>query len=42
MQTVKYSESTVCFEIISDREELLLACKVIDDDGQNGTSLLPN
>ena len=40
MQTVKYSESTVCFEIISDREELLLACKVIDDDGQNGTSFV--
>ena len=40
MQTVKYSESTVCFEIISDREELLLAWKVIDDDGQNGTSFV--
>lgn len=40
MQTVKYSESTVCFEIISDREELLFAWKVIDDDGQNGTSFV--
>lgn len=40
MQTVKYSESTVCFEIISDREELLLAWKVIDDDGRNGASFV--
>lgn len=40
MQTVKYSESIVCFEIISDREELLFAWKVIDDDGQNGTSFV--
>ena len=40
MQTVKYSESTVCFEIISDREELLFAWKVIDDDGRNGTSFV--
>lgn len=40
MQTVKYSESTVCFEIISDREELLFAWKVIDDDGQNGASFV--
>ena len=40
MQTVKYSESTVCSEKISDREELLFAWKVIDDDGQNGTSFV--
>lgn len=40
MQTVKYSESTVCSEIISDREELLFAWKVIDDDGQNGASFV--
>lgn len=40
MQTVEYSESTVCFEIISDREELLFAWKVIDDDGQNGASFV--
>ena len=40
MQTVKYSESTVCFEIISDREELLFAWKVMDDDGQNGASFV--
>ena len=40
MQTVKYSESTVCFEKISDREELLFAWKVIDDDGQNGASFV--
>ena len=40
MQTVEYSEFTVCFEIISDREELLFAWKVIDDDGQNGTSFV--
>lgn len=40
MQTVKYSESTVCSEKISDREELLFAWKVIDDDGQNGASFV--
>lgn len=40
MQTVKYSESAVCSEIISDREELLFAWKVIDDDGQNGASFV--
>lgn len=40
MQTVKYSESTVCSEKISDREELLFAWKVIDDDGQSGASFV--
>lgn len=40
MQTVKYSESAVCSEKISDREELLFAWKVIDDDGQNGASFV--
>lgn len=39
MQTLRDSEATVCFEIVSDKEELLLAWKGINDSYQDGTSL---
>lgn len=39
MQTLRDSEATVCFEIVSDKEELLLAWEGINDSYQDGTSL---
>mgnify|MGYP006934503396 CR=1 FL=1 len=40
MQTIRDSEAAVCFEIVSDKEELLLAWKGINDNYQAGTSLV--